>query len=565
MPTFDFTSPDGKNYSVQGPDGATPEQAFQILQGQIGSTPPGPQGSSTVGVAKSLGSGLGEGAIGLAGLPGDVGQLASKIGSKLPDLPTPDQTTPLGRFLKLMRDESAKSASLPAAQGSGDLPGSYIPPTSDQLQKSVEGVTGPFYKPQGTVEDIANKAGQFAPAMIGGPESLASKALTRVAAPAVASEAAGSMAQGTAAQPYAEAAGALAGAGGASAGLRKFQDLIAARNVAKLMPDAADLKTASRALYKHPDVAAVQIKPEAMSGLADTIDADLQQGPNSGFRPTSQKPVFDAIDELRNPPPQGASTIADLDNVRQVLSGLAKEKDAIGQPTRQAAAASRAMDHINDFLPNLKQPDLLAGDAAKANDILGEARQNWAAYKKSSQVGTLMGNAELNAASANSGGNIQNSVKQAFKPLLKNNAAKVASWTPEEKDALNNIVRGTWTGSAARAAGNVLGGGGGLGMLIGAGAGYEEGGVPGAIAAGLAGRAFKRIGNQSTLNAVKQLDALIRFRSPQALKIAAQNPQMVRALPAPSIQALRGLILADPALVQQNSKPVGQPNPDYSG
>jgi hypothetical protein len=32
MPTFDFTSPDGKNYSVQGPDGATPEQAIQVLQ-----------------------------------------------------------------------------------------------------------------------------------------------------------------------------------------------------------------------------------------------------------------------------------------------------------------------------------------------------------------------------------------------------------------------------------------------------------------------------------------------------------------------------------------------------
>lgn len=36
MPTFDFTSPDGKTYSVQGPEGATPEQAFQILQTQLG-------------------------------------------------------------------------------------------------------------------------------------------------------------------------------------------------------------------------------------------------------------------------------------------------------------------------------------------------------------------------------------------------------------------------------------------------------------------------------------------------------------------------------------------------
>jgi hypothetical protein len=36
MPTFTFTSPDGKSYDVQGPDGATKEQAFQILQQRLG-------------------------------------------------------------------------------------------------------------------------------------------------------------------------------------------------------------------------------------------------------------------------------------------------------------------------------------------------------------------------------------------------------------------------------------------------------------------------------------------------------------------------------------------------
>jgi hypothetical protein len=35
MPVFDFTSPEGKTYSVTGPEGATKEQAFQILQSQL--------------------------------------------------------------------------------------------------------------------------------------------------------------------------------------------------------------------------------------------------------------------------------------------------------------------------------------------------------------------------------------------------------------------------------------------------------------------------------------------------------------------------------------------------
>ena len=36
MPTFEFTSPEGVKYSVDGPEGATAEQAFAVLQQQLG-------------------------------------------------------------------------------------------------------------------------------------------------------------------------------------------------------------------------------------------------------------------------------------------------------------------------------------------------------------------------------------------------------------------------------------------------------------------------------------------------------------------------------------------------
>lgn len=39
MPTFIFTSPEGKDYEVGGPEGATQEQAFSILQSHIGGAP----------------------------------------------------------------------------------------------------------------------------------------------------------------------------------------------------------------------------------------------------------------------------------------------------------------------------------------------------------------------------------------------------------------------------------------------------------------------------------------------------------------------------------------------
>jgi hypothetical protein len=372
MPTFEIVGPDG-TYHLNAPDEKTAVAAWQGFQNQStgGKTPDAmpataAKGSSVGGVAKSLGTGLAEGAIGLAGMIPDISSAAHSAANKY--LFDPLLNATVG---KPSKPEVERSFDPNKAFGSAGI------------QKAVEGVTGEFYKPQGAAEEIANKVGQFAPAVIGGPESLASKALTRVVAPAVASEAAGKLTEGTAAQPYAELGGALLGASGVSSGVQKFYDLIAANKAAKLIPAAQDIKTASRALYQHPDVAAVQIHPDAVSDLADTISSDLQHGANSGFRPANEPKVFSAIDELRTATNEGRpAKIADLDNVRQVLGNAAKERDAIGQPTRQSVAASRAISHIDDFLPNLRQVDLIAGDAARANDILDDARKKIGGHTK---------------------------------------------------------------------------------------------------------------------------------------------------------------------------------------
>lgn len=43
MATFEFTAPDGKSYTVEGPQGATQEQAFKILQSQLGEASSAPR------------------------------------------------------------------------------------------------------------------------------------------------------------------------------------------------------------------------------------------------------------------------------------------------------------------------------------------------------------------------------------------------------------------------------------------------------------------------------------------------------------------------------------------
>lgn len=151
--------------------------------GKIGFQPP----SVAADVAKSGGIGVAEGAIGLAGLPGDVAEL----GARGIDW----ATRKIGGALGV--DVKPREARAPT-YGSADI------------KKGVESVTGEFYKPQTTAGKYARTVGEFTPAALAGPGGLARRAVTQAVAPGLASEAAGQATAGTAAEPYARVGAALA-------------------------------------------------------------------------------------------------------------------------------------------------------------------------------------------------------------------------------------------------------------------------------------------------------------------------------------------------------------------
>jgi hypothetical protein len=321
------------------------------------------------------------------------------------------------------------------------------------------------------------------------------------------------------------------------------------------VPTAAELKSAAQAGYKSPDVAAVAIKPAAVTNLAAGIENDLLQ---RGFRPTAKSAgdTFGEIRDLRVPPGVDSVKVADIDTARQALGNLAKEKDAIGQPTAEAAAAQRAISHIDEFLPNLNQADLLAGDATKANSILQEARANYKAYKQSSLVDTKAANAELQAASTYGGGNINNATRQAFRPLLKNNAAGASGFSPEALDQLNQVVTGSPIGNVTRQLGRFAPSGPvNMGIHLGAALGTGGATIPLAIGAHIA----KKIGEGITASEVDKLGNIIRSQSP--LYAQRQASASSAALPTQATQAtqlppalLRALLLSSSSF--QNQPPL---------
>jgi hypothetical protein len=505
MPTFELSGPDGGTYQIDAPDEGAALNAFHSLHGSS-------EGSSLSGVAKSLGVGLAQGAIGLAGIPGDLDNLLAK-----------------GDHYRI---DSSGFHYGPAPTGETSLP------TSESLQKNVEGLTGPFYKPQGTAENIASKIGQFAPAVIGGPETLATKLATRVAAPAVASEVGKEVAG-----PYGELAGALGAGAVAGAAAQKFKAMAAARTAAKAAPSAEDLlKTAGDQFNQARDMNMI-VKPDFATNAAN----DMRQA-IKGFDPEAHKPVFAAADRLENLGASGpglppvAVPMNDVENIRKQLVSLKTSPD---NSVREAAR--KAISSLQDSQKAITAADVLSGDAPAYTKLTGDAIGNWAAGKRSN---TVMGKAalgELNAATAGAGANEDNALRQAFKQLARPvNNDITPKWqrlgfNKAEGAAIEKAATGTTLGNAARYLGKAAPTGI-VSAAMSGGAGHLAGGPIGAVALPAAGYIAKKIGDLSTKRAVAAVDSLVRSRSPLAAQVAAQlNPQIVQQLPAKSQRILQSL------------------------
>lgn len=458
-------------------------------------------------VLKSGAAGLAKGAIGLAGLPGDAANL-------------------LTRGSQVASDYIANKLGF----DKGPEPTGPLLPTSTGIQKGVEGVAGDFHKPQTVAGEYAQTAGEFAPAILGGGEGLMAKLATRVAAPAAASETAGQLTKGTALEPYARIAGAVGGGSLASV-LSRAPELAA--------PTIEELKDAARAQYNHPDVKNVQINPDAADFLHHWIRNDLENGTNSGFRAANEPKTFAAISELSNPnQSMGRSvgapvSIDDIQSVRKVLGRIADDRSATGTATSDAVAANRAIGHVNTFLENLRQPDLLRGNASRASDLLQEAGQNWGAAKRAEEVATRAENARIQAASTYGGGNINNALRQALRPLAKNDFQKARGFNPDEQTALERAVTGSWAGNTARQVGK-LGPDTGLKGIEHVIAAVKTGGA--SIPFSMAALGAKLGGDASTRRAIGRLDTMLRERSPlHNQNIARTNSPMLPSQTTPGV------------------------------
>lgn len=136
--------------------------------------------------AKSTGVGLGEGVMAIAGLPGDINNLAKSASGYILD--------------KIGATEGAKAL---RNYGEGLLP------STGTITGGVEKVTGKFYEPKSGFGRLGRTLGQFAPAAAVGGGAVIPRIAEGVIAPALGNFAGGEMFDGN---PYAKAIGTLIGA-----------------------------------------------------------------------------------------------------------------------------------------------------------------------------------------------------------------------------------------------------------------------------------------------------------------------------------------------------------------
>lgn len=269
-------------------------------------------------------------------------------------------------------------------------------------------------------------------------------------------------------------------------------------------PSIEELKAAASSGYDHPSIKELELKPGAIQDWKHSVAIGLN---DDGFDDVLAPKTFGVLAKLESPPDGAFVSGQSLNTLRKKLGKVASSPDAT-----ERNAASRAIKSLDDYTANIPQQHVMKGDPKAVSDALGEARGNYAAAMRSQTVDDAVSKADLQAASANSGMNVDNATRQRFKSILMD-PKKRRGFSQDEIAQMTKIVRGSTAANLARRAGNMLGGGGGLGATVSAAGGDMLAGKIGALAP-VVGYGLKKLSSKLTEGDVTKLQEMVRQRSP---------------------------------------------------
>jgi len=287
-------------------------------------------------------------------------------------------------------------------------------------------------------------------------------------------------------------------------------------------PTQQELAEVASKQYQAARDMGVDFSSQAIADIANRARAGLEaEGIISKLAPKTHG----IIDELASPPQGSVAPLSSVEAARRAFGHAARD---FSNPTEQLAA-KRAMGTMDGFLNQPDPSSVVAGPATAAIDALTSARGNFAAAKRSETLSGISENANRRATTSNSGQNLDNSIRSRVASALER--PKISGgFDDAERAALESVAQGTPLTNTARAVGNLLGGGGGMGAAltgaIGGTAGSAFGpiGIAAGVASPLVGWMAKRGANAMTDGALSKVAALTRTRSPLYQKMLEQTP-----------------------------------------
>lgn len=280
-------------------------------------------------IAKSAGIGLARGAIGLAGLPGDVKAL---VGAGVDSADS------------FVRNQLGMQ---PRAQGGPQPPN--IMPSSATIQGAVEGVTGDFYKPQTTAGEYAKTAGEFVPGAMLAPGNMALNAARYGVVPGLASEAAGQATKGTAYEPYARVgAGVATGVGAAMLSRPAYSERLVGR-AAQGVDDAQ--YAAAEQLMRDAQARGIQLTPA--EAIQQVTGGGTRLGDVQRLTESTQGGVgSDRLNQMFAQRPGQMRQAADA--AFDQIAPRSATPSHIGREAQEAATG--AIDHTRQTINRLAEP-----------------------------------------------------------------------------------------------------------------------------------------------------------------------------------------------------------------
>ena len=379
------------------------------------------------------------------------------------------------------------------------------------------GVESYLPKPETTAGKFARTTAEFVPATVAGTRLALPRAVGVGTTAGVASEAAGQATEGT---PFEPAARVVAPLVAGTAAMRQAERATARA----ALPSIAELDARGAAGYDAWRASGMSLTPQASPTYAFITRGELQQ---RGLTDVTADQTHRVLQRMERQP---ATTPQELHAAYQELGNVARN----ARDANERLAANMAQERLLQFMENPPAWTVAGGDPAQAVGLLREANANWAAARRAENLNRRIATSETRAGSNYSGLNLENELRRRVGVLGEETVR--GGFTPDEQRAFRQFAEGSYLSNVRRYARGILGGGGGLGALAAGGAGAGIGGSLGidplTYAGGtlLTGLALAKLGNRASLSQARQLEDMLRARSPLAVQTAAPPPMAAAPL-----------------------------------